>query len=423
MKIYKIAIILVSLICCSATLYAERYIYVKGITSFEIIENTNDYEVICSNNSSISSRNKNITDRKFRIEALDLIGAYIVYKNEYADRVKSRYFQTVVDGINLHYNAIIEEVRQEQRIVNGSSVLCYVCPKNKYKIETATYIKDIDLFSFIKSNYVKNKNVNTANLLYEFEDFNSHCYIQLENDFHSGNAIVPTSIRKLIQIEDRFERSLYSENEEQLNTILKQTGKELTEKEPYFRFCLEELVTSAPLKKKAEYYRKWQESMQMARTVWEDALYYCSQNIGIKNNTETVCFTDIISSFIGAISPLSIRQPINKDSYNEAVRAYAKSDFQQSVEILIESIDTEGISSESLNLLGASYRFLNKPNKALPFLILGFKLNPKTQYLAGNIALCLKMIDYPQMNEVCNFLMNYAVDEWSKNEIKNIEIK
>ena len=140
-------------------------------------------------------------------------------------------------------------------------------------------------------------------------------------------------------------------------------------------------------------------------------------------SADTACFTDVISSFIGAISPFGIRQPINKEKYSEAVRAYAKSDFKQSAEILKESIDTEGITPESLNLIGASYRFLNKPHDALPFLVLGFKLNPKTKYLVGNIALCLKLIGYPQMEEVCDFLMGYAIDEWSKNEIKNITTK
>ncbi|MEE1297515.1 MAG: hypothetical protein UHE62_02155, partial [Muribaculaceae bacterium] len=236
-------------------------------------------------------------------------------------------------------------------------------------------------------------------------------------------AVVPTGIRILFQIDDRFERAIYSENEEQLNTILKQVSEELTDKEPYSRFCLEELVTSAPLNKKKEYYQEWQASMQMARTVWEDALYFCSQKIEWSFNTDTACFTDVISSFIGAISPFGIRQPINKEKYSEAVRAYAKSDFKQSAEILKESIDTEGITPESLNLIGASYRFLNKPHDALPFLVLGFKLNPKTKYLVGNIALCLKLIGYPQMEEVCDFLMGYAIDEWSKNEIKNITTK
>ena len=409
------------LIYCSATLYAERYIYVKGMTSFEIKENKTDYEVIClRKGTSITSRNKNITDRQLRLEVLDLIGAYIVYKNEYADRVGAEYFQLIVDGIDLHYNAVIEDLRQKQYDMDGSSAVSYYCSKNKYKIESSTYQRNVNLFSLIRANYTRNKNANTANLFYKFSHFDSHSYIKLENDFHQGNTIVPRGIRMLFQIDDRFERALYSENEEQLNTILKQINEELTGIEPYFRFSLEELVTSSPLDKKEEYYRKWQESMRMSRTVWEDALYYCSQEIEQNIDTEIVCFTNVISSFVGAISPFGIRQPINKTSYNKAVIAYSKSNFQKSVEILVESIDMEGISPESLNLLGASYRFLNKPKEALPFLILCFKLNPKTRYLVGNIVLCFEMIDYPQMDELCKFLMDYAVDDWSKNEISEL---
>lgn len=423
MKIYKI-IILLFFICCSTRIDAEQYIYVKGITSFEIKENKDNFEVICLRKGQpATSQNKNITDRQLRLQAIDLIGAYIIFKRDYADRIEPVYFQVVVDGINLHYNAVIEEVRSEQIFVNGSSAICYICPKAKYKLEIATYTKNLDLFSLVKDYYTRNKNANSASLLYEFTEFDSHCYVQLENDFHKGNTYLPSSVRRLLQIEDRFERSIYSENEEQLNVVLKQVNEEFIDKQPYSRFCLEELVTSVPLNEKMKYYQEWRETMQKSKTVWEDIIYYCSQRVEYNINKDATCFTDVITSFAGAISPFGIRQPINNEKYFDAVRAYTNLDFRQSVDILKEAIDTEGISPELLNLLGASYRFLDKPHRALPFLLLAFKLNPKTNYLVGNVALCLKMINYPSMDDACHFLMSYAVDEWSKNEIKNLETR
>jgi hypothetical protein len=40
--------------------------------------------------------------------------------------------------------------------------------------------------------------------------------------------------------------------------------------------------------------------------------------------------------------------------------------------------------------------------------------------LVGNIVLCFEMIDYPQMDELCKFLLDYAIDDWSKNEISKL---
>lgn len=424
MRIYNKMITLLIMMYCSTTLCAEQYIYISGLTTYKIKETQKDYEVICIRNNIPSDFwSKSSVERSMRLDAIDLIGTYIVYKDYYYTKIKPDYFQLFVDCIDLHFKSTIQDVRQDYRKLDGKNVVCYTCSKDNFKMESVTYRRNLDLLTLLELNYSKRKNEKSASLLYESSEFEASHYIQLEEDFHRGNVVLSSELKQLVQIEDRLERSIYAENEKQLITLFQRASDKSPNSEPYCRFYLQELVTSAPLSKKKKYYQEWQESMQMARTVWEDALYYCSQEIEQDINTEVVCFTDVISSFVGAISPFGIRQPINKTSYNKAVKAYAKSDFQQSVDILIESIDTEGISSESLNLLGASFRFLNEPHKALPFLILGFKLNPKTHYLVGNIALCLKMIDYPQMDEVCNFLMNYVVDEWSKNEIKNIQIQ
>lgn len=408
------------MICCSANLYAEQYLYHKGTTTFEIHEFHNEYVVSCyKKGTSLTSRNKNITDRQLRLDAMDLIGAYIIFKSNYSN-IKPQYFQFVVDGIKLHYNATVENVRKEYKNIGGKSALCYICPKEKYLINSTSYIRNLDLLAIIETYYERKKDEETANLFYEYEEFNSNHYIQLEEDFHKGNAVLPSEIRVQKQIEDRLERSIYVENKEQEKRLL-QSEINIPQNKPYNRFYLEELVTSAPFKKKIYYYQEWKRTFQSTRTVWEDILSFCSEEIKIIIDKENLCFSNVISEFCGAIIPHGIRQPINNDMYNNAASAYSKSDFKKSAEILIESIDTEGISPLSLNLLGASLRYLNKPKEALPFLILCFKLNPKTNYLVGNIILCLNMIDYPKMEEACSFLLNYAIDEWSKNEIVKLK--
>lgn len=405
--------------CCSAYIYAGQYVYHKGTTIYEVKEYHDEYIVLCFKKGlSSTSRNKNITDRQLRLDAMDLIGSYIVFKNEYS-HFQPRYFQIVVDGIKLHYKAMIEDIRQEYREIDGKTVLCYICSKNKYNINSASYNRDLDLLSLIEMNYERKKNEETANFFYEYEEFNSNHYIQLQEDFHKGNAVIPIWVRTQLQIEDRFERSIYTNEKEK--QIKKDNETYIPKTEPYNRFYLEELVTSVTLDNKDKCYQEWKRSLQSAKTVWEDVLYYCSKIIDGKIDKDNICFSNVIESYCGAISPYGIRQPIDGEMYRQAANEYSNSNFEESARILRESIDTEGISALSLNLLGASFRFLNRPKEALPFLILCFKLNPQTQYLVGNIAICLKMIDYSRMDEVCDFLLNYAVDDWSKNEIANLK--
>ena len=419
MKIYNI-LFLLFFIFKSAFADSNRYIYSNDIVTFEIKENENYYEVFCFENTNTTIRYLEEKSYKYRLIALDLIGTYIVFKNDYLSNSNPKYFQIFVDGISLQYKATVKAVKHDYRVINGRTILCYICSKDKYNIKDISYNRHWDLLDIIEMGYRRKKNEKYATLFYEYRKFDSKHYIQLQEDFHKSNAIIPPNFSLLQQIRDRFERSIYAENDEYLKDILKRVVNEKSETEPYNRFCLEELVTSSPVSKKKEYYEEWKESMRLARTVWEDALYYCSEEINTKIDKNNLCFSNAISAFCGAIIPYGIRQPITDEMYRKAANAYSKSDFEQSVEILKESIDTEGISPSTLNLLGASYRFLNKPKEALPFLILCFRLNPKTQYLVGNIALCYQMIDYPQMEELCNFLMNYAVDDWSKNEITKL---
>ena len=143
MKIYKILILMLTM-CCSAYIYAGQYVYHKGTTTYEVKEYHDEYMVLCFKKGlSSTSRNKNITDRQLRLDAMDLIGSYIVFKNEYS-HFQPRYFQIVVDGIKLHYKALVEDVKQEYKNIDGKSVLCYVCPKNKYQINSTSYIRDLD---------------------------------------------------------------------------------------------------------------------------------------------------------------------------------------------------------------------------------------------------------------------------------------
>lgn len=148
MMTFKTILLSAALLVCSLSVRGEQYRYVKGQNTFEVVETSSTYEVICRrSNGGMTTRNKNILDRQFRMDAVDLIGAYILFKRDTSLPAGS--FQSYVESVNLHYTAHIEGLKQEERTIKGQSCIVYSCLKEKYRIEYATYNRDIDI-SIIK---------------------------------------------------------------------------------------------------------------------------------------------------------------------------------------------------------------------------------------------------------------------------------
>lgn len=144
MMTFKTILLSAALLVCSLSVRGEQYRYVKGQNTFEVVETSSTYEVICRrSNGGMTTRNKNILDRQFRMDAVDLIGAYILFKRDTSLPASS--FQSYVERVNLHYTAHIEGLKQEERTVKGQSCIVYSCLKEKYRIEYAAYNRDIEL--------------------------------------------------------------------------------------------------------------------------------------------------------------------------------------------------------------------------------------------------------------------------------------
>jgi tetratricopeptide (TPR) repeat protein len=131
--------------------------------------------------------------------------------------------------------------------------------------------------------------------------------------------------------------------------------------------------------------------------------------------------SETIAAFSGAISPYSIQLATYEPNYDIATQHYANLQFGEAITKLTESIDINGISPRTLNLLGASYRLADKPNLALPYLILCFRMDPNTPYLIGNIVLCLNQMKYTNIEQAVDFLLQYAKDSWSQEQLKTIK--
>lgn len=420
MKICNLYLVLFCL-TLGVSLYAEggTYRYIKGSSAFEIMETASEYEVTCIRSGvASSSRNRNILDRQLRMDAVDLIGAYIVYTNSgYATGLGSEYFQIFADGINLHYEAVLTGLKHKSRISGGKAIICYTCDKSDYRMEYASYDKDIDFQKLVEAYYLKNKDIHSAKLLYDFKGFTSARYLELEADFLTGRVRLPEGFRAIQAQQDRFEKSLFSES----HSLPQKIAAPDTLSLPFRSFALEDLVTSSPFRQKAKYYKLWRQSLNAGDSVYEKILVFCAEKCLDDPKKTELCISSAIAAFTGAISPFGIREPINDSLYFRAAEAYSKSDFASSVTLLTESVDNEGISAKQLNLLGASYRYLGKPEKALPFLLLCLKLNPETEFLAGNLALCLNQAGFSMEKQTLEFLELYAKDDWSKNEINNLK--
>lgn len=378
----------------------------------------NRYEVVCqdTDGTCTTSRNKNIIDKRLRMTAIDLIGAYILFKED--TKLSQELFPVYVDGVALHYNAYLEGLSQSERTENGKSAIIYSCDKDKYRIEKAIYKKDIDIPTLLCEYYRNHRDENTASIVCGSELVPNELRLEIEHDFMTGNATVPSGVRQLYGITDRFELSILPIDDSNFEQALKTAELSVPKSFPYILYYHSEMVTSMPIGKKNRYYRKWQKELSGSSFIWDDFRFFCSSRQDFSCSS-AAAISEVIESYGGALNPFGMRGPIDDNSYRKATIAYSKSDFDESARILSESIDCEGISAQSLNLLGASLRCLGKPEKALPYLLLCFTLEPRTQYLGGNIALCAKALNYKRLPELCSFLAPLAIDNWSENEILN----
>lgn len=394
--------------------------YSKGQFNYVVEETRSEYKVFCSRlDNSPSSRNKNISDRQNRMTAIDLIGVFILFQSsDVCKELGPAFFPIYTDGLNLHYNAYLEGLKQSDSKYEGKDAICFSCSKSDYRIESATYNTSIDIPKLLDKYYQNNKGIEAAELIYQYPKVSSEQILSLERDYLMGEVQLTQGIRKLQSLLDRFEQSVYNPSGTWAPELPNKSSAPTMV--PYSQFYYEEIVTAAPLMEKNKGFKEWTGLLNEKHSVYEALLYFCSSHCRTPlSSKEDVVLSDVIEAFPGAISPFGIRQPVDDQSYQKAAKVYSQSDFAMAAEILRNSIDSEGITAQSLNLLGASYRFLNQPKKALPFLLLCLKLDPETPYLSGNLFLCLKMMGFHQMDLAGEFLKSYVSDAWSREQIRN----
>ena len=409
------------------TLTMGQLSYTKGTSYYRVGESGDEYVVTYLRGSSgESSRNRNIEDRRRRMEAIDLMGAYQLYiawceRMALDEESVDNLFQIFTDEIGYHYEADVYAVRREE----NSEGAVFRCRKSEFVITEADFPIDVDIVGIVRNNYDAQKDSYAASTLYSLKECGSEDYLRMMHDYLSGRALVSPAVRSL-QKQGGFERldkSLYTDLDPLF--VAELSGAEmqisLDQTPPHSQFAWVDMVTSAAPADKERHYQSWKHSLHNDGTVWEDMLLFAAQNCTSPLPAEYPTISEAIAAFPGAISPYGVRLGGSGALYAEAEAAYASSNTDEALLLLGESISNEGVSKSALNLMGAVYRYTGEPTRGIPYLILGFMIDPDTRFLVGNLVASLEAIGYPRIVELAQFISSYVkMDSWSKGIIDGV---
>ena len=391
--------------------------YERGGSTYELSENASSYVVRCEIPMSASgSRNQSLAVSRTRLTAKNVIGAGILFK-EFAkeNNLDNSYFQIFVDCAAVNYKAEVKGFVQKH---TGNDII-YECPKDTYRLQDASYRKITNLKELLENYYNLRKDSYSAEKLYSYGNVSLQSSISFYHDFLSGNAQISETYSRLQSFNDRFEQALYSDNTSMLDALIADAADCMETENPFRTNCAIELVTSAKVKDKKTYYEKWKTSLSRD-VLAERILSFCSEKCMFPLPKENILTTDIILAYPGAISPFALKK--GRDSgYAKAASLYSNLKFKEAASLLEESINTQGITDKNLCLLGASLRLSGNPAKALPYLIMCTYLNPKTEYLAGNIVLCLSALKFKHLDDILSQLKGSDIDSWSQQQIESLK--
>lgn len=389
----------------------------RGSSTYELSENKSSYIVRCEIPISASgSRNQSLAVSRTRLTAKNIIGAGILFRDfAKENRLDDSYFQIFVDCAAVNYKAEVKGFVQK----NTGNDIIYECPKDAYRLQDASYRKITNLKELLENYYNLRKDSYSAEKLYSYGNVLLQSSISFYHDFLSGNAQISETYSRLQSFNDRFEQALYSDNTSMLDALIADAADCMETENPFRTNCAIELVTSAKVKDKKTYYEKWK--ISLSRDVLaERILSFCSEKCMFPLPKENILTTDIILAYPGAISPFALKK--GRDSeYAKAASLYSTLKFEEAAALLEESINTQGITDKNLCLLGASLRLSGNPAKALPYLIMCLYLNPKTEYLAGNIVLCLSAMKFKYLDDILSQLKGSNIDSWSQQQIESLK--
>ncbi len=242
----------------------------------------------------------------------------------------------------------------------------------------------------------------------------------LLHDFLSGRLYLNEKLSKLQAIYpgSRTEVSVYNDTDLLLFNLADEVELSLKDslQIPLKQFLYVELTSSGRLADKKYFYQQHLELLEPLNSTCEKFIQFCGTHS--PSAAEIPTLFDIIGAYAGGISPYTVPLSTGDSYILKAEKQFSQNNPDSALVLLKQSVNYEGVSSQNMNLTGATFRLLEKPQMALPYLIMGFMLNPEQQFLIGNIVLCLDEMNYPFTNNLTAFFSeNYTIDHWSKKQI------
>jgi tetratricopeptide (TPR) repeat protein len=392
-----------------------QLIYEKGGIIYEVSEAGSAYKVTCRMHKHASgSREYSLAVSQSRLTAKNLIGIGVIFRKfANANKLDDSYFQMFTDCVNYSYKAEMQGMDQK-RTVSGREII-YECPKKSYKLQEATYDNILDLKDLTRIYYAKHRDSDSAKRYYESSKGSISSSLSIVYDFLSGKAQVPGIYKKLQAYNDRFLEAAYSESNPTLESLVASAASAVENTGPFRILSVVELVTNSFLKDKSTFYGQFKKSLSK-NYLFERVLAFCAIKCAKPLPKEGVLTTDIILAYPGAISPFAISNGLESD-YTLAANLYSQLKFDEAATLLEKSINLNGITDKHLCLLGASLRLAGKPAQALPYLILCSYLNPNTEYLFGNIILCLSELKFKELKVLALDFKDMNPDPWSLEQL------
>jgi len=181
------------------------------------------------------------------------------------------------------------------------------------------------------------------------------------------------------------------------------------------------VFTCAPYTEKAAAFKEMRKALNEMEGLWWEFQSFAidERNKADFPGFENATSFDVVMAYPAALNIYGLQIANPGAYYQKALTSFAEADFEKTIEWLQNEINLNGFSSEALNLIGATYRLKDHPEKGLPFLLLAYNMNSETLYLKGNISLCLSILDFPNLDAInAYFLQTPNLDTWSKNQIE-----
>lgn len=404
-----------------------QLLYSNSEASFQVSQQAGQYRVKCSLKRDVAgSRYLKRAQNRLRFRAVDLVGNYIIFSNLDVDLTdKNRLFGAFVDYNNLTFRAHVENFSAGQwEFSDGMRCITFTCSESDFIIGEKYNTGQFDFSAIMMLDFRRNKSIGSACRIVSAGLSGPFEILGMEMLFLSGNAPFDQSTAELQKLNPGgpLESSLFGTDSLMHSLIISDTGR-FTGGCPFGEMVKSKIqFTGAGISLKDSIYQIYLENLAACDDLWYRVQLFSAEHRDLNGfyGLEQATVFDVIGTYPLALDVFGLRVGYQGKYFNRALDAFADNDMESALEFLRDEINYSGITPEALNLTGACYRILERPAKALPYLLLAFYIDRETTYLTGNTCLCLDAMHFNENRDLAEYFLNDPkTDNWSKNQILN----